>query len=115
MGRPKLDVVDPPVLIALRHWALSMKSQYSSLTSPGPTASLHRALHVKAGLGQCAGSAFSFPPSRGRTAGEGRGDRDQWHGPAGASANDVPRSPPGRPLWACPHSGQDAALLDPLA
>src|SRR3989442_5911566 len=62
MGRPKLDVVDPPVLIALRHWALSMKSQYSSLTSPGPTASLHRALHVKAGLGQCAGPAFSFPP-----------------------------------------------------
>src|SRR5207247_477139 len=34
----------------------------SDLTSPGPTASLHRALYVKAGLGQCAGPALSFPP-----------------------------------------------------
>src|SRR5947208_13770742 len=32
------------------------------LTSLGRAASLHRALYVKAGLGQCAGPAFSFPP-----------------------------------------------------
>src|SRR6266516_1129955 len=37
----------------------------SRLTSPVPTATLHRALHVKAGLRQCAGPAFSFPPHPG--------------------------------------------------
>src|SRR2546429_429207 len=39
-----------------------MRAWNSHLTSPVRAASLRRALYVKAGLGQCAGPAFSFPP-----------------------------------------------------
>src|SRR5882762_2181286 len=164
IGRTELDVVDPPVLVALRHPNLplprkTLRSNHHSsprnvqdstrypicivraagddrnlprsppgssarcpddpgtscLTSPGPPASLHRALYVKAGLGQCAGPAFRFFPSRGRTDGEGRSDRDQWHRRAGAAEHDVPRPARERPLRARDHCGQDAALPYPGA